>query len=151
LPATLALDFLHFSGGVGRAFMPASRLSRRRLRSTSETARVAGRSPPSRDSTRCTLNAAKLFFASHQVIVTFVLPKRAVTESEGFLGLVGRESFQGSQPLCQGNELSSEQVNVIRHDHKSMQLAALETHITIQQPPLQPTPRRPGVSGAAVR
>jgi hypothetical protein len=63
------------------------------LRSTSETARVAGRSP-------------KLFFASHQVIVTFVLPKRAVTESEGFLGLVGRESFQGSQPLCQGNELS---------------------------------------------
>ena len=67
------------------------------------------------------------------MIVTFVLPKRAVTESEGFLGLVGRESFQGSRPLCQGNELSSEQVNMIRHDHKGMQLAALETHITVQQ------------------
>ncbi len=50
--------------------MPASRLSRRPLLGSLDAARLHW----------------IFFFASHQVIVTFVLPKRAVPESEGFLG-----------------------------------------------------------------
>jgi hypothetical protein len=74
-PCALAAPARVCAGGgpKGPSLPRPSRLSRRRLRPTSETAQVAGRRQSSRDSTRCTFEPG----------VTFVPSKRAVTEFPG--------------------------------------------------------------------
>jgi len=59
----------------------------------------------------------ELFAIAYQVIVAFLLPEGSVS-AEKSIGLMGRESFERSQPLLGRHARRYEQMDVIRHHHK---------------------------------
>jgi len=69
------------------------------------------------------LNASKLLPATHQMIVTFILPKWLASSAQQVVGLSSTEAFQSAQQSrCVGMR-SEEQVHVVGHDHPGVQVA----------------------------
>ena len=82
------------------------------------------------------LDAPKLFSTSHQMIVTFILPKWLASSTQQFVGLSSTETFQSAQQGgCVGMR-SEEQMDVVGHDHPGMQVTILraEQNRTPHQP-----------------
>jgi hypothetical protein len=116
---------------VGRASTPAVGLQTR-LRQTPAALdhgkSVSGFSQPSVDGIvdNVSLDAPGLFAISHQMIVTFILPKRLAPSTEQSVGLSRAIALQPAQELRYVAVRRDEQVNVIWHNHPCM-------HITIRR------------------
>ena len=62
--------------------------------------------------------------------MAFFLPERPVLTQDP-VGLVTSESFERPKPVVESHAARSQQMNVVRHDHESVQLVAMESILTV--------------------
>jgi hypothetical protein len=77
-----------------------------------------------------TLNPAKLFSVSDEVIVAFILPEMASGQAENLIGLVTGEAFQRAEPFCGDDVRGDQHVDVVGHDHVGMENVSMEAALS---------------------
>src|SRR5260221_2417204 len=78
-------------------------------------------------------NAQTLRNGHDGVIVALVLPKGPAVTTQHLVGSIGGGAFQRSKPLGCHNMRRHQQMHMIGHDHKRMELITLKSTLTISQ------------------
>src|SRR5579863_2907263 len=73
------------------------------------------------------LDSFRFFVVADQVVVAFVLPEGARIQTKHANGFVACETFERAKPFWRRHARRYQKVNVIRHDHESVQFVATES------------------------
>jgi len=76
-------------------------------------------------------DSVKLRLIAHQPVIAFVLPKRLTGESEYLVALPGCESLERLHRFGNIGERGNEQMNVIRHDDKGVEIVVSRDPIPV--------------------
>jgi hypothetical protein len=117
---------------VGSGLLPCRRASARRAAGPRKLLRRTAQSSFYRIPLNVSFDIRRLGIISNQPVITLILPKRSAAQIKHSRSRMPGIALQGPYPIRQRYQRSNQQMNVIRHDHKRMQIIPSKSSIAVE-------------------
>jgi len=131
IPASLSLTTFT-EPPVGSGLRPCRRASARRGAGPNPRLRRLHQSGLNGVPLDISSNPQELRVAADDMIVTLLLPKRSPDQTKNPTSFMARKSFQGSKPFACRNTGRNQHVNVIGHNHETVETISVKPNVSIQ-------------------